>query len=167
MKSLTSSRCYERRYEVKGESPEYRMGYSDGANGHSPAMLGGVYMKGYKKGCFETCRPVPVRVRAPIQEKTKMKPSIGRIVHYNVSGKGWRPFMITGVYGPHEAIDGSMNPLYVSGWVKLDPNDLLWGRGGQGPTYEVNDETFLGREHPVSNAYEGEREGNWRWPPRV
>ena len=94
-----------------------------------------------------------------------MKPSIGRIVQYNVPGMGWRAMMITGVHGPHKATDDSMNPVFISGWAKLDPDDLKWGM--QGPTYEIGGEQFVGREHPVENCYEGEGDRNWRWPPRV
>ena len=102
-----------------------------------------------------------------------MKPSIGRIVQYNLPGMGWRPMIITGVHGPHEATDGSMNPQFISGWVKLDPDDLVWRVGGVG--YEIDGDQHVGTEHPLTRCYEhGLAIGDghtvkhgWRWPLRV
>jgi hypothetical protein len=108
-----------------------------------------------------------VRVRLVAQagrlrERVAMKPSIGRTLHYNVPGIGWRPLLVTGVVHPVRSVDG---PLHVSGWAKLDPGDLTWGDGIC--TYKSDGEAFVGTEMPVENSYEGERERNWRWPPRV
>jgi hypothetical protein len=48
------------------DNVEFRCGYEDAKNGHSPSLLGGRYMEGYKKGCVDTGRRVGIRIRPDV-----------------------------------------------------------------------------------------------------
>ena len=91
-----------------------------------------------------------------------MNPSIGRIVHFNVHGVGWRPMLITGVHPEVEATDGSTNPPCISGWVTMDPDDAIPADGD----FNLQHLPLL----PIKRGYEeGTKDvtHGWRWPPRV
>ena len=91
------------------------------------------------------------------------KISVGRIVHYKLPLRHdgdpgqWRPAMVTSVHG-----DGDLANLTVF----LDAcNDVR----------QIDEESFaqLGIEvlddahASVGSAEEGDKQGNWRWPPRA
>jgi hypothetical protein len=55
----------------------YRRGYSDAKHGHGPALLGGPYMEGYKKGRHEQGKTVGIRIGPhPEDEVKKLKATL-------------------------------------------------------------------------------------------
>lgn len=146
------------------DSIEYRRGFSDGKHDNGPALLGGDYWDGYVDGCRSIGKTPGVRVMGgPVQ-----KPSPGRILQFNIPHIGWRPMIVTSVGGPTKwAVGDGENPVYVNGWAKLCPTDCEKDDLMRKLSDEIQGEVIDKNEYPVVQAYEGEAEGNWRWPPRV
>lgn len=95
-----------------------------------------------------------------------MKPSPGRIVHFNVPHVGWRPMMVTSVKREVlEALAG-LPSFKVCGWAKLGPDDCADVDKMLKLTSMFN-RAIVANEVPVLHVSEGEDEGSWRWPPRI
>lgn len=85
-------------------------------------------------------------------EQTKIPPTGGWIVQYQVREGVWRPFHVT-----NSKTNGA-----VTGWVLMSPDDLGCDQHGVIPTGTPQSPMRAFRD-----VLEGEAVGQWRWLPRV